>query len=81
MLLLVISIQFVNYSTQFSFVRQVTELLKQLFHLSMIKRIGQGFFKTMTPSKNELHKDWDDNDGHNSYDHNGDTCLLYTSPS
>ncbi|EDW20502.1 hypothetical protein BAT_1399 [Bacillus pumilus ATCC 7061] len=45
MLLLVISIQFVNYSTQFSFVRQVTELLKQLFHFSMIKRIGQGFSK------------------------------------
>ncbi|VXB91503.1 conserved hypothetical protein [Bacillus altitudinis] len=45
MLLLVISIQFVNYSTQFSFVRQVTELLKQLFHFSMTKRFEQAFFK------------------------------------
>ncbi|WP_426826517.1 hypothetical protein [Bacillus pumilus] len=44
-LLLVISIQFVNYSTQFSSVRQVTELLKQLFYFIMMKRIGQGFFK------------------------------------
>ncbi|MBX7000452.1 hypothetical protein EX219_02550 [Bacillus aerophilus] len=45
MLLLVISIQFVNYSTQFSFVRQVTELLKQLFHFSMTIRFGQDLFK------------------------------------
>ncbi|KIL16435.1 hypothetical protein B4107_2615 [Bacillus safensis] len=44
MLLLVISIQFVNYSTQFSFVRQVTELLKQLFQFNMMRRIGQDFF-------------------------------------
>ncbi|KIL15738.1 hypothetical protein B4129_2644 [Bacillus safensis] len=44
MLLLVISIQFVNYSTQFSFVRQVTELLKQLFQCNMMRRIGQDFF-------------------------------------
>ncbi|KIL26008.1 hypothetical protein B4134_2754 [Bacillus safensis] len=44
MLLLVISIQFVNYSTQFSFVRQVTELLKQLFQFNTMRRIGQDFF-------------------------------------